>query len=63
MVHLSNPTDTRPAILIHVVVEVLDAVDVCVEVQAFVLGSGFADRVAFVDVVDAADLQIVRTII
>lgn len=32
MIQFCNPTYARPAIFIHVMIKVLDAVDVCVEV-------------------------------
>ena len=55
---LGDPADARPAILLHMR-EVFHASDVNRDIGSLLLGILLAGRVGFVNVVNAADLQVV----
>ncbi len=59
--HLSDPADARPAILLHMH-EVFHAIKVSRDISSLLLGSLLAGGVGLVDVVNAADLQVVGAV-
>jgi hypothetical protein len=55
---LGNPTNARPAVLSHLG-EVFEAVEVHGDISTLLSGSLFADRLSFVDVIDATNFEVV----
>ena len=59
---LSNPADAGPAILFHGE-EVFKTVKVSIKIFSFLLSGLLADGVGLVDVIDASDFQVMRTVV
>lgn len=58
---LGNPANARPALLFHLG-EVFHAVKISGNISSFLVGSLLADRVGLVDVVNAANLQVMGAV-
>jgi len=58
----SNPANARPAILLNGS-EVFEAVKISRNIFSFFFGSLLTDGVGLVDVIDASDFQVMRTVV
>ena len=59
MLLFGDPADARPAVLVHWG-EVFEAFEIHGNISSFLTGSLLADGESFVDIIDAADLEVMR---
>jgi hypothetical protein len=61
MLSFSNQVEARPAILLHWC-EVFKAVEISRNISSLLMHSLLADRVGFIDIIYAANFQVMRAI-